>query len=322
MPLIQAVTMPKVFEKMRERHGLMETAGGVAGNFVTAIDSVTNKVPQAIKQSLGNMAFLSGAGLLFTIPSMVCNITKSIASSSLVERVKSAFKAVVDFAATWMATNSLIMGLKSVGVLAAESIGWAWHVSVALLPLQILNIGLDVYDLNDLTHKKKDILANITVKDITKSCTYIEQNHESLRKTLGLSKATDIAAKARELLATPNKEKSEKFVKTLRRRINTKFNLEVSKLASKVGNIVMGTLSLFIPLTPATLAIGGLFGLSSLLLFGLEKLLINKDPFSEPKDVWYSKAAHKIREGFGKVTDAIEQASIKTSRLFATRAAS
>ena len=42
-----------------------------------------------------------------------------------------------------------------------------------------------------------------------------------------------------------------------------------------------------------------------LLIDRLGKLLLNKDPFSAPRDVWYAQLADKVREHAGRLTDAI-----------------
>jgi hypothetical protein len=172
--------------------------------------------------------------------------------------------------------------------------------------VQLISIGLDVHALNDTRKEKKDILSNIDFTDITASCKYIVENEQSVRKTLNFSKAANIAARAQAIVdGQTSQEDAIAFIKICRRRIHTKYNLDVAKLSAKVAGVAMAAISLFVPPNPVTLGIAGISAVTQVALFGLGKLLLNKDPFSAPRDVWYAQLADKVREHAGRLTDAI-----------------
>lgn len=319
--------LPEVFHQVKAVHETAAAAVDIASSAMTAVDTLTGKVSDSVKNVFGALGFVGGAGAIFTIPSLINNISKAIRASSLVERVKSAFRALLDGGALWNAANGILGGLQSVGVIAAKAISWTSIVNIALFPLQAISIALDTHQLVELREERNKLLSYIrphglakyTISDLTRACKHVADNHESLRETLNLSEAADLGRRAQSLYdrlissqeQVTTKDDAIAFMKILRRRIHTKYNLEVAGLSAKVAGVVVAGVSLFVPPNPITWGIAGVFGIASLAIAGLGKLLLNDDPFSGPRDVWYSKLAHKIREGFGAMTDAAERLSLK-----------
>ena len=314
--------IPEVFQHVKAVHDTASVAVDIASSVMTAVDTLTGKVSNSVKTVFGALGFVGGAGAIFTIPSLINNVSKALRASSVVERVKSAFRAVLDGGALWNAANGIIGGLKSVGVIAANALSWISIVNIALFPLQAITIGLDVDQLAELSEEKNKLLAKIrphghasySVRDLTEACSYVRENHKRLREILQLSEASELDRLAQRLydrLVVGTEEVSARhdaveFMKILKRRIHTKYNLEVAALSAKVAGVVAAGVSLFVPVNPVTWGIAGAFGIASLATAGIGAFLLNDDPFSGPADVWYSKFAHKIRQGFGVITDAIE----------------
>lgn len=322
------ITIPKVMAKAQGIHDKASAAIETSSAFLEAVDTLTGKVSNSVKDAFGTMGFVGAFNAVFAIPSLINNIAKAVRTSSVVERVKSVFKAVLDVGSLWMGANGILNGLKSVGVIAESALSWTAIVNAVLFPLQIISLGLDAHNLAESTKERNELLAKIrptglakyTVSDLTEGCRYIVQNHERLRKTLHLSKGTTLDVRAQKLFERLErsdggaKEDAIAFMKILRTRINTKYNLEVAGLAAKTAGVVIAGVSFFVPPNPVTWGLAGVCGVASLLIFGLEKVLLNKDPFSAPRDVWHAKLAHKVREGFGGVTNLVERISLKTLR--------
>lgn len=325
--------LPEVFHRIKAAHETASTAVEIASSVMTAVDSLTGKVSNSVKNVFGTLGFLGGAGVIFTIPSLINNISKAIRASTLIERVKNAFRAVLDGGALWNAANGIIGGLKSVGVIAAKALSWTSIANIALFPLQTISIALDTHQLIELKEEKDTLLAKIrphglakyTISDLTHACEYIVKNHEHLREILQISAGAKLQERAQTLynrLITSQDQVSAvtdavDFMKILRRRINTKYNLEVAELTAKVTGVVVASVSLFVPPNPITWGISGVFGIAALAICGLRKVLLNDDPFCGPSNVWYSKLAHKVREGFGSITDAAEKLSLKVQQVTA-----
>ncbi len=209
-----------------------------------------------------------------------------------------------------------------------KAFAWTSLVNTILFPLQLISLGLDTHQLYETAKDKKEVLAQLKLTDLTSSCEYVLKNHERLTGVFALSKKTKIDHKAQELLerlhAADNKETAktdaEEFIKILRRRMHTKYNLEVAGIIMKVALVTLGALSLFILPNPVTLGIAGVFGAAGLVLFAAQKLVLNKDPFAKPSTVWYAQVAHKLRQSLNAITDAAERLSLRchqaTSALF------
>ncbi len=275
-------------------------------SFVNTIDHSISKVSGAVKQVFGTLSFVGGLGLFFAVPSMVSNITKAVANSHPVERIKSIGRAVLDGVSVWMSTNAILNGLQSIKVIPASALSWTYVVNVALFPLQLIGIGIDSHELGELKAQRKEVLSRLSVKDLTRSLDYVKENHQELGKILAVSKKCKIAEHA-EAVKT-DKAKAEQFIKMLRTRMSTKYNLKVADLAIKVTTLFVSATMLFLPLNPVSMGFAGICGLAALTNFGVEKLMLTKDPLAQ-SDAWYSKVANKMRSVFNYVTDAIDRRS-------------
>ncbi len=117
----QPFEVPKIVQKAQGVHDKAGMAIEATGNFVDVLDGLTGKVSNSVKQVFGAMAFVGALNIVFAIPSFISNVSKAVLGSSLVERVKSAFRAAADISTAWLGTNAIFMGLKSVGVIGSES---------------------------------------------------------------------------------------------------------------------------------------------------------------------------------------------------------
>lgn len=294
--------VPKELKKSAVIHEKLGAVVEISQTFVETVDNGFTKVSDVVKRIFGALSFVGAAGLIFAIPSMISNITKAIANSHPIERAKNIGRAILDATAVWMSTNAILNGLQAVRVLSSSALSWTYIVNVALFPLQLIGIGIDSYELSETKSQKTELLARLDVKDLTKSLNYVKKNHGDLAKFLGISKKCEIEKKAQAL--KQDKQASEAFIQMLRRRVNTIYNLKVANLVIKVSALVVTGTLLFIP-NPISMGIAGVCGLAGLATFGVEKLLLPKDPFTQ-SDSWYGKTAEKARQLFGRVTDALD----------------
>lgn len=320
----QGLELPKFVKQAKTVYEKSDAFVATASSIVSGVDAFVTKVPTKVTNAVGALSFYSGINAAFAAPSMVCNISKAVRATNVVDRVKSVFRAMLDGGAIWGAVNAVVSGLKSVGAVAAKALTWMPIVNAALFPLSIIDAGLDGHQLYETRNARKDILANITVTDLTKSLEYVKDNHASLSKTLVLSKKTEINEKAQEILTrlTSSEDKkevqaeAEQFVKILRRRIHTKYNLEFAGVISKVAAVGIAGAALVVPANFVAWGLAAASAVASGGIFVAGQVLLNKDPFSPPKDVWYAKMAEKVRLFAGRVTDGIERLSLKVSTAF------
>lgn len=299
-------SIPKPMQIAQAAHEKAGMAIDCASAIMQTVDRITGNVAEAAKRVFSAMGFFAAAGVVFAVPSLISNITKAVYTSDAVERVKSIGRALLDGSAIWGSVHGLLSGLKSVGVIAAKALSWTGIVNAVLFPLQFISLGLEAFELGEVRVEKKHILSKLSLDDVQKSLQYVQENHATLRKQLVISKTQDLAARALNL--KNDKEGAEEFIKLLRRRIHTKYNLKAASVIIKITTVGAGFASLIAPVAPATLAIAGVSGLAGLVHFGIEKLLLNKNPFSEAES-WHQKLAQKVRNTFAKVTDAIANAA-------------
>ncbi len=301
------IEVPKPIEKFGTFHGMTERFFDAVGKIVGAVDCVTKTVSGVVKDGLGSLGFFSGLGIIAAVPSAVSNVSKMIRGSSVVERVKGAFNAAANLGDCWNATNGVLSGLETVGVIAAKSLSWTGVVSAVLFPLQLVEIGNHLHDLKQTREDRKNILSNISVKDLTHSCKYVIANHDSLGKSLCITKHAKIDEMAKTILSKgeAGRKEGEEFVKTIRGRIHTKHNHEVGAIYLKGAAIGSGLGVLATGPNPIALGFAAGTGLAIIGHFGAGKLLLNKNPFQAPKNVWYAKLAEKMRGVFAVATDAM-----------------
>ncbi len=296
--------VPKPVRKtgaVQEKLGMIVDA---TQSFVNTVDHSFTKVSEKVKNVFGAFSFVGGVGLFFAIPNMISNITKAVASSNTVDRIKNIGRAILDGTAVWMSTNAILNGLQSVKVLSASALSWTYVVNVVLFPLQLIGIGIDTHDLGELKAQRKEVLTRLDVKDLTKSLDYVKENHDTLRKILGISKKCRIEERAEAV--KDNKAEAQQFIKMLRTRVSTKYNLKIADLTIKIATLFVTATMLFLPLNPISMGFAGLCGLAGLANFGVEKLMMNKDPLAT-SDAWYSKVANKMRSACDYITDAIDR---------------
>ena len=325
------IQMPKIMRQAKVVHETTTTVVDISTTFVEVVATTTGRVSDSVKHTFGALSFVGGLNVIFTIPSLINNVAKAIRASSIIDRIINAFRAAMDGFALWTTANVIINGLRCFGVIAAKALSWIPLVNIILFPLQFGTVGLDSLEISDLRKERDGLfskirprgLAKYTVEDLTCGCKYIVANSERIRKTMQLSKNTDIQGRAEKLLERLTEanadinimRESKEFLKILRTRINTQYNLKVAGLAARTAGVVVAGVSLFVPPNPFTWALAGVFGLAALVCFALEKVLLNKDPFSPTEDVWHAKVVHKVRQGFGEVTKAAERMSIRASNI-------
>lgn len=293
--------------------------------WVPVVENVAGKLPKPVDHALKGTSFYYGAMGLFAIKSLVTDIRDAIVASTVVDRVKSICRAVISGGNIAMAGNAILGGLKTVGVLAKNALPWTEIVNNVLFPLQALSLGLSVHDFSETATDRHEFLHNLNVQDLTATCQYVIKNKDRLRKALVLSKKTNLDFRADRIMQgiqSANaeerrlaKEEGEALVAILRRRVNTKFTLEVAGLVVKVAAVATAGISIFVPPNPVTLGIGAICAVASLAIYSLEKLLLqsNKDPFSEPDAVWHKQMAHKARQFVYTCADNVEKIALDTA---------
>ncbi len=326
----QAWTMPKAMQAVK---GVVdktdEVMGGVKG-IVNTLDAFVTKVPGGLKQAVGTMSFFGAVSGAFAVPSLASNVSKAVYANNAVDRVKSVVRATLDANAMWNGFTSVVWALKTVRAMAADAFSWVATVSKVLFPLQALDFGLDAHETYTQRQKRDTLLANIKVEDLTKSAEYIRDNYSDVRKALVITKKAEIDKKAMAILEglkkTPEEAKKaqaegEAFMKVLRRRVNTKYNLQYAGSVAKAFGVAAGAVSLAAP-NPVTGGLVGATALASGVLFVVGKIALNKNPFEQAGDQWYQKLAAKIRVVVGNMTDAVERAALRLAQTRLARAAS
>jgi len=318
LPAANPFELPKPLTKAQQLMEFGQSAIFAIDSMAPIIRGITGKFPRPVAIALKATNFFHGAVGLLSIPTFASDIYNAIKSSTVVDRVKNICKAVISGGSVILGGNSILGGLKTVGVIAKNSLPWTSIVAKFLFPLEVLSAGLAAHDVSEIHDDRREILDNMKVEDLTKACQYVIKNKERLRKVFVVSKKTQIDLRAERImkgLQSENldaqrlaRQEGEEFVNTLRRRINTKYGLQVAALAVKVTGVVSLGVSLFVPPNPVTLGIGAICAVAGFALYGLEKLLINKDPFTKSSDVWHEQIFHQARTIVYKGMDAVEGA--------------
>lgn len=265
-------------------------------------------------------------------------MVSAVFENPFVNNIKSAINTVYksvsgEFSVLLGATTNIIKGLEGIGAvtignpvlkmaLGVGGVVKSFFEAAAVLPksVEIGNLRSEMFeqvkDPNTLDLRERRI------QDLTASATYISNNEKRLRTTLGIAKTAGLLARAnpaKNVESIEDLEKGEELIRTMRRRVNTKFGLTLAQLVNKASGVALSAISLAVASVPATLILFGVVGVSALALWGIEKIMLPQDPFGQPKDVWYETVPHRIRTAVYKVSDAMKDffAPKKFERLFA-----
>lgn len=256
---------------------------------------------------------------------------------TVVKNIKSVAKLVSGETGTALAIGSnIVKGLQGFGAIAQDNAFTKNLLSVAALVHSTFQLVPTVFSVEEITTVRNEMLANIAsseptdlrekrVEQLKASCDYVMKNEKRLRKSLDLAKETRIHLVSQRVLEglksdseeVRNKalEEGEKLMQTLRRRVNTKFGIELTKLNVRTAGVAISIASFFTGPSPTALIAFGAFGVATLALYVFEKVMLPKDPFSVPKDVWHEKAPHNFREGFFNGYRAVQDAMRQTAKV-------
>ncbi|MBS0637491.1 MAG: hypothetical protein JSS12_08260 [Verrucomicrobia bacterium] len=305
--------LPKPILFAKEVHEIIGVIIDSASSFVTSVEHITGRVYQVAQKCFAILGFLGFAGATFSLVSFASNITKAVQTSSCAERVKNLFKAAVDVGDTWGAVNGFLWAFEAVNVISKNALSWTPFVSAILFPSQVISLGLDMHDHADTKEMRNQLMPILRAKDLTRACGYVVEHQQTVRKFLHFSKATELQKRAETLFnrlqagELQAETDATAFIEVLKTRVNTKYNLEVAALATKVATVASTAVSIAMPLNVVSWGITAIGGIASTIIFGLQKLLLNKNPFSSPRDLWYERAFHAVRLHFNQLTQAIER---------------
>jgi len=274
---------------------------------------------------------------------MISNIFKTIADEiqnnvltpTFLEHVKSVAKSISGEYGMFMGVGiNVIKGLQGVGAVALEN-GFAKSlISIAGVVNGLMQLVSPGIDLDEVTQLRTNIFASIDspkptdtrerrIQILTNSCNFAIANQKSIRKKLDLAKETkidDMARRIQQALASDDAEvqthalqDGEKFMQQLKDRVNVKFGVEIAKLAVRTTGVALSAISFFTgPVLPILIGFG-VVGVATLALYAFEKVMLPKDPFSPPRDVWYEQVASDCRQSIIKINDTVKEACDQTT---------
>ncbi|MCE5293605.1 MAG: hypothetical protein LLF94_03200 [Chlamydiales bacterium] len=257
------------------------------------------------------------------------NTTPAFSVQSVGKAIKSAYYIVAaEFVVLTIIVGNLIKGAQGVGffsltsnavkqALAAVTAARAGYESVeaAVKAATIFNQRSKLFEQVQKPNPSKSLADR--VKDLTKSCEYIKDNGKTLHKTLKVAKNVLMAERANKVLeglasedeSVKNKalDDGEKFVKTIRRRVNLQLGFSVATTATRVGAFVIATALVFTAANPVTLTLSGVVGLGILVSIIGQKIMIPSNPFDKPDESSkLQTVAFKIRECANRALDRLE----------------
>lgn len=280
-------------------------------------DVFDESISKSDKVWTGIKPLLPGIGLITDIPKFINNVYAAMEVDKTMDKAYHATKAVLGGLGIVQVGTSIIEGAKFFGWIAKDALPWTPVVSLALFPLQILGLESAVSTIyqgfkakemmeQELPKSKKTDSPQDRFTNLTKSCRYIIDNKKEVGKLLSISKEAGISDKAKKILsdlASENNdtrikalEEGEAMMKILRTRVDTKIGIGIGAIAVKVTALVASGILLFALPTPAAPAILGAVAVLSLSFWAFEKIMLNGDPLSKPKDVWHEQIPHQIRE--------------------------
>lgn len=247
---------------------------------------------------------------------------------SALNAVNSAYKMVSgEFSVLLLATGNIIKGLEGVGAIASGNPAIKMGLSIAGLVKSSFEAISTIPKASAISSFRSDLFEHVKdpdatatrqarIENLTQALSHIRDNEKSIRKTLIIAKEAGLVSRSNEALAGIGStsrqeqdealEKGELFIRQLRRRVDIKFGLSIAQLITKVSSVAVSISLVAAPPNPVTLSLAGVVGVATFALWGIEKIMVAKDPFGEPKDVWYEKVPHEIRTAVYKVSDAVK----------------
>lgn len=284
-------------------------------------------IPEGIGKTVGCAQVCTGIGGIFSVVQFFIDVSKAVYAKSLTSRIKNLARAVLDGGYILGAINSIVSGLKAVKVIAQDALPWTNIISKILFPLQFISLGLDLHQMSETSQAHNEFLKNTEllssrdlksrrIQNLTQAVSYVKENHKKIKSDFKLSKKVDLEGRANEILENlkNNQEisinKGEEFVNILRGHIKTKLNFQVANTALRIVGIVSAALAIATPPNPATLGLAAVTGLVGLAVFGLEKLMVTKNPFETSPGTFPGRIPHDLRRvAFGAVSAVNQGAS-------------
>lgn len=248
---------------------------------------------------------------------------KQINTDAIVSNIRSAAKVVSgEFGLFMGAGINVIKGLQGVGAVAQEDPLTKSIISFAGVINGIFQLVSPAFKMEELVAIKNDMDHNIEtlpatdsqerrVQVLTKSCNFVIANEKKIRKQLGLDKAIKLDEMARRLQAGLNSEDAEVRTRTLaegetlmnqlKGRVNLRVGIETTKLALRTTGVAISIMSLFTGTTVASMIALGAIGVATLALWTFERVMLPKDPFTPPANVWHEQMALNIRNTINNI---------------------
>lgn len=230
-----------------------------------------------------------------------------------------------EFSVLLFAGTNIVKGMQGIGLVAIENSVVKLALSIGTLVKSTIESLGTIPKMHEVTQLRKNLFDVLKdpktlttrrsrIENMTKACEYIRDNQKQIRNILGVAKDAGILQRAESALERKTSlEDSEQFLKTLRRRVNLQFGVNLAKLVTRTASVGASIALIASAPNPITLSIAGVCGLATLGTWAFEKIFLPKNPFDAPKDVWYETIPHKIRSTAFKISDRIEQVFNRTA---------
>lgn len=257
------------------------------------------------------------------INNIFSEISKQINAEAIVSNIRSAAKQVSgEFGLFMGAGINVIKGLQGIGAVAQEDPLAKSIISFAGVINGIFQLVSPAFNMEELVAMKSAIDQNIEtapstdsherrIQVLTKSCNFVITNEKKIRKQLGLAKETKINEMAGRIQAGLNSDdaevrartlaEGETLMKLLKSRVNLKLGIETTKLTLRTTGVAISIISLFTGTTVPSMVALGVIGVATVGLWVFERVMLPKDPFTPPANVWYEQMALNMRNTINNI---------------------
>lgn len=296
----------------------------------------TPAISDSVKRGIKNTRVLGVATLALHFPKIFVHSYNALSTSRPQERMTQIWKAVIATGKSAEGFSDTMHTLRIIGALGATVWLWTDKILSFTFPLQVVSFAFGTLEFaktqefygefrGRIKSLQSETVKERKIKSITAACNAIIENKARIEKTFYFPKSAKIDERARAVLKAVESQSEtsvkdgEKFLKTLRQRVDTVYGFELTGQVLTASRLTMTVIGMTTPPTPVSLGVAAaVFGVS-FVHFAAGLCMRNGDPFTTA-DKWHQKPLHYVQQSVYKVADGVE-CGFKRVRSFAAAAA-
>lgn len=271
------------------------------------------RFPTAFHKANAVGGIFCGADLFFAPVRLAIAAKNIVKEKAPTKKLLHSLEVVKETATIALDTLAIVSALKTFGQLSSRALTWVSPVCAYLLPITFVVLPFYVADavsVNALRNKiqavfkRPEKLSSLDkrVANISRSLLFVKKNGKQLCEQLSFSKKFELQKKANSLLSQVKQgsvdalEQAETLMSTLRSRARVVTALDTLTVIVQVATLALAVASIAVSVAapPAVPALLIAAGISSIALFVLKTIMVEKNP-GKP-DTWYKKLRFTLQQ--------------------------